>query len=72
MSENYDFENKQINNEDNQNPLDTDRRTILKKAACTIGAAYVAPVTLNMLLADKANANSGPPVGPGGGTLDPP
>jgi hypothetical protein len=73
MSENYDLDNKQINKEDNepeQNPLDTERRSMIKKAACAIGAAYIAPVTLNLLLADKANAASTiilpPPPGPGG------
>ena len=63
MSENYDLENKQINKEDNepeQNPLDTERRAMIKKAACAIGAAYIAPATLNLLLTDKAYAASGP------------
>ena len=63
MTENYDLENKPINKEDNeleQNPLDTERRSMIKKAACAIGAAYIAPATLNLLLADKANAASGP------------
>ena len=61
MKKNYDLENKPINKEDNeldQNPLDSDRRALMKKAACAIGAAYIAPVTLNLLLADKANAAS--------------
>jgi hypothetical protein len=61
MSENYDLENKQINKEDNepeQNPLDIERRAMIKKAAFAIGAVYIAPATLNLLLADKANASS--------------
>ena len=67
MTENYDLESKPINKEDNepeQNPLDTDRRKMMKKAACAIGAVYIAPATLNLLLADKANAASGPAVDP--------
>ena len=61
MKENHDLEKKLTNKEDNeleQKPLDTERRAMLKKAACTIGAAYIAPATLNLLLADKANAAS--------------
>ena len=71
MTENYDLESKPINKEDiepEQNPLDTERRAMMKKAACAIGAAYIAPVTLNLLLADKANAASGA----GGPAVDPP
>jgi hypothetical protein len=71
MTENYDLESKPINKEDiepEQNPLDTERRAMMKKAACAIGAAYIAPVTLNLLLADKANAASGP----SGPAVDPP
>ena len=63
MTENYDLESKPINKEDNepeQNPLDTERRAMIKKAACAIGAAYIAPATLNLLLTDKAYAASGP------------
>ena len=57
-----------IENEPEQDPLDTGRREMIKKAACTIGAVYIAPATLNLLLADKANAQSiigPPPPGPG-------
>ena len=71
MTENYDLESKPINKEDiepEQNPLDTERRAMMKKAACAIGAVYIAPATLNLLLADKANAASGA----GGETLPPP
>ena len=69
MRENYDSNNKPINkeaNEPEENPLDSDRRAVIKKAAFAIGAAYIAPVTLNLLLADKANALSiiGPPPPP--------
>ena len=62
MTENYDLENKPIIKEDNeleQSPLDTDRRAMIKKSAIAIGAVYIAPATLNLLLADKANAASG-------------
>ena len=71
MKENHELENKPINKEDNeleQDPLDTDRRAMIKKSACAIGAAYIAPATLNLLLADKANAASGA----GGETPPPP
>ena len=57
-----------IENELEQDPLDTGRREMIKKAACTIGAVYIAPATLNLLLADKANAASGA----GGETPPPP
>ena len=61
MKENYDLENNP-----EQAPLDSERRAMLKKAACAIGAAYIAPATLNLLLSDKAIAQSlagggGPP-----------
>jgi hypothetical protein len=61
MSENYDLENNP-----EQDPLDSDRRAMMKKSMCAIGAAYLAPFTLNLLLADKANALSiiGPPPPP--------
>ena len=68
MKENYDFENKPINKEDNETQLDTERRKMIKKAACAIGAAYIAPATLNLLLTDKAYASSGP----SGPPVDPP
>jgi hypothetical protein len=69
MTEKCYSDNKPINKEGNEpeeNPLDGDRRAVIKKAACVIGAAYIAPVTLNLLLADKANALSliGPPPPP--------
>ena len=69
MKENHELENKPINKEDNETPLDNERRAIMKKSACVIGAAYIAPATLNLLLADKAHAASiigPPPGGPGG------
>ena len=53
-------ENHVLENEPEQDPLDTDRRALLKKSACAIGAAYIAPATLNLLLTDKAYAASGP------------
>ena len=62
-------ENKPItenNNKPNQEPIDNERRSVIKKAVCTIGAAYIAPVTLNLLLTEKANAASGPPPPPFG------
>ena len=65
MEENHDLKNMPINKEDNETPLDSDRRAMIKKAACAIGAVYIAPATLNLLLADKANAASGA----GGGDL---
>ena len=66
-------ENHVLENEPEQDPLDNERRSMLKKAACTIGAAYIAPATLNLLLADKASAASGPGGGGGGaGGEDPP
>ena len=74
MKENYDLENKPIkeDNELDQNPLDSDRRKMMKKAACAIGAAYIAPVTLNLLLTDKAYAASGPSGPPEDPPTDPP
>lgn len=37
---------------------DEDRRALLKTMAGTIGAAYIAPATLSLLLADRASAQS--------------
>ena len=67
-------ENHVLENEPEQDPLDTDRRALLKKSACAIGAAYIAPATLNLLLTDKANAQSasGPPEEPPTGPPGPP
>ena len=62
MSENHDLEN-----EPEQDPLDNDRRSMMKKSAFAIGAVYIAPTTLNLLLADKANAAS-----VAGGEIPPP
>ena len=58
MKENHDLENKPINKEDNETPLDNERRAMLKKSACLIGAAYVAPATLSLLLSAKPAAAS--------------
>ena len=67
MKENYDLENNP-----EQAPLDSERRAMLKKAACAIGAAYIAPATLNLLLTDKAYAASGPSGPPEDPPTDPP
>ena len=64
MKENHELENKPINKEDNETPLDNERRAIMKKSACLIGAAYIAPATLSLLLSAKPAAASiitGPP-----------
>ena len=55
MKENYDLEIKQNSNEDT---LDNERRAMIKKSACLIGAAYVAPATLSLLLSAKPAAAS--------------
>ena len=61
MKENHELENKQNSNE---TPLDSERRAMIKKSACVIGAAYIAPATLSLLLSAKPAAASiitGPP-----------
>ena len=40
---------------------DQQRRKILKSAGA-LGTLYLAPTTVNLLLADRATAQSGPPI----------
>ena len=40
---------------------DCDRRAMLKSSACVIGACYLAPTTLNLLMATRATAQSSDP-----------
>lgn len=54
----------EINNQKTEqlnDDYDSDRRKILKSSACVIGACYLAPTTLNMLMATRATAQSAAP-----------